>query len=139
MFFILIFFRFFRFSGDYQGSCAFFCLAAGLALTGEGELTFADHAAGSVFDCAAQLLGNLHLGKIHDSGAVRTDEVDMGFYVGIEPFDAVHGGHALDQPLLLEQGDVAVDRPKGQVRDLGLQRGVHRLSRRMQVGGPQVS
>ena len=85
-----------------------------------------------------QLLGDGHPVEVCDRAAAGADEVDMGIDVAVIPLDSVHGAQADDQPLILKQGNVAVDRPKGQVRDLGLQGRVHRFSRRVLVGGPQI-
>ena len=85
-----------------------------------------------------QLLGNMESVEIGDMTAAGADEVDMGIDVAVITLDSVHGAQADDQPLILKQGNVAVDRPKGQVRDLGLQGRVHRFSRRVLVGGPQI-
>ena len=85
-----------------------------------------------------QLVRDLHSMQVRDGTAAGTYKVDMGIDVAVVALDSVHGAHADDQPLLLEQGDVAVDRAERQVGDLLLQRCVDRFSRGVLVGTAQV-
>ena len=104
----------------------------------EGQVAVIHHGVRFPGGCGVQLLRDMHPMQVADGPAAGADEVDMGIDVAVVALDTVDGAQAADQPLLLEQGDVAVDRPEGQVRDLRLQARVHRFSRRMLVGGPQV-
>ena len=110
-----------------------------MAPTVEGQVAMIHRCARFSGGGGVQLLGHVQGVQVADGSAFGADEVDMGIDVAVVALDTLDGAQADDQPLLLEQGDVAVDRPKGQVRDLRLQICVHRFSRRMLVGGPQIS
>ena len=78
-------------AGKAQG--AGFCASAGVAVHVGGEA-----------------LGNDHSRQIIHLVARAADEMDMGFGVGIKPFHTVDGADADDQPLLLEESQIPVDR-----------------------------
>ena len=75
-----------------------------------------------------QLPGNLHSVQILDAAAAGAYEVNVGIDVSIVALHTVHGAKTDDLALGFEQGDVAVDRPEGQVGDLRLQGCVDRFS-----------
>ena len=89
---------------------------AGLAGTEEHKLTSVHLSSDVLGRFPAQPLGGIHLVQVHNGAAVVTDEMHMGFCVGIEPLDSVHGAKALDDALLLEPGQIAVDRCQRDVR-----------------------
>ena len=53
--------------------------------------------------------------------AAGADEVDMGTDIAIETLDAAHGAQALDQTLLLEEGQISVHRCNGDIRMICLE------------------
>ena len=116
----------------------FFIFAAALAGAGKAELAFTDDAAGGVFHGAAQLLRHGDLGKIDNCMATGADEVDMGLYIAVEALDATHGAKALDDALLLKQGQVPVNRGKGDVRVLRLKHFVQGFRRGVSMGASQT-
>ena len=93
-------------------------LAAGAAGSGEGQLAGLNLTAGFLRCVSAKLLGNFHPRQIHDRPAGLTDKVDMGRGIGIEPLDPIDCAETGDQPLLLKEGEVAVDRAQGDIREL---------------------
>lgn len=106
------------------------------SLTGseEHKLTRVNLPSDVVRGFAAQPLGRIHLVKIHNGAAAVADEVDMGLGVSVKPFDPMDHTQALDQPLVLEQGEVAVNRCQRDVRMFLLQHFMHHLSGRMGSG-----
>ena len=74
----------------------------------EHKLTAVNLSSDVVRGFAAQTLGCIHLMKIMDGAAAVADEVDMGRRVAVKPFDPMDHAQTLDQPLGLEQGEVAV-------------------------------
>ena len=58
---------------------------------------------------------------IDHSAAAVTDEVGVGFGGCVESLDTLDDSHGGDHALLLKCREVAVDRPQGEVGDLGLQ------------------
>ena len=57
----------------------------------------------------AQFFGDLQIHQIIHAAAAAADKVDMGFYVGVEPFHAVYRADADDPALFLKLGEVAVN------------------------------
>ena len=108
------------------------------AQTGEGELAAGDGPSDACGCVAAQGLGYLQLRQVQDRVTAGADEVDMWLGVGIEPLDPSYSSHTLDQPLLFEQGQVAVHRCQGNVRVVLLQHGVDHICRRVGLGAPQA-
>ena len=104
----------------------------------KAELTFPNYAAGGIFHRTAQLLGHRDLGKIDDTMAGSADKVDMGICVAVEALDATHGAKALDHALRFEQGQIPVDRGKGDVRVLRLEHFVQSLCRGVSTGASQA-
>ena len=78
--------------------------------TDVGQLAVIHPASGNFCDLAVQRPGHRDLMQVDDGIAIAADEVDVGFCIGIEPFGAVNGGHADDQSLIFEVGQVAVHR-----------------------------
>jgi hypothetical protein len=112
--------------------------AAALAGACKAELTFPNYAAGGIFHGAAQLLRHRDLGKIGNAVAGRADEVGMGLCVAVEALDATHGAQALDDALLLKQGQVPINRGKGDVRVLRLKHFVQGFRRGVSMGASQT-
>ena len=96
-------------------------LAAGAAGSGEGQLAAFDPAAGGVFHRGAEAYGDLDLMQVDHRIAIVANEVDMGLDIAIEALDTANCAQALDQTLLLEQGQIPVHRGKGDIRVLRLQ------------------
>ena len=102
-------------------------LHAGAAPAVEGQVAVVDHGAGLFCGGVVQLLGHMQGMEVADRAAAGADEVDMGIDVAVVALDTVDRAQADDEPLLLEQRQVAVHRSQGQIRDLGLQGCIHRL------------
>ena len=92
-----------------------------MAGSAKAELTFTDDTAGGAFHCAAELLGHFDLWKIDHILTAGADEVDMGTDIAIETLDAAYGAQALDQTLLLEEGQISVHRCNGDIRMICLE------------------
>ena len=84
------------------------------AKTGKGQLAALDLAAGAV---STEFCGNRDLMHIHDCVTSVTDEVNVGFGVGIESFDTVDSSDAGDAALLLKESQIAIN---GCLRDVGM-------------------
>ena len=104
------------------------------AQTGEGYLAGVDPAAGGFLYLRIQGFGNMDLVQVQDGVAAFADEVDMVPGVGIKSLDAVYGGHAGYQTLLLEVIQIPVDRGQGDVRMGLLEHLVDHFRRRVAVG-----
>ena len=113
-------------------------MATILADAGETQLALGNLTAALLLHHAFQLLGYFHLGKVDVRIAAGADEVDMGHGVGIEALDSAHGTQALDDPLVFKQGQVPVDRCKGNVGMLLLEQLVLGLGGGMGVGVSQA-
>ena len=103
-------------------------LSAGQAFpAGAGEAQAAGFraAAGTAIHIGSETFGNDHARQIVHLVTGVTDEVDMGFGVGIEPLHTVYGADADDQPLLLEEGQIPVNRTQRDVRVFSFQLGVN--------------
>ena len=90
------------------------------AQPGEGELAAIYPAAAGLPDFLPQA-GNGDLVQVQHRIAAGADEMDMGIGVGIESLNAPDGGDALDQTLLLEPGQIPVDRCQRNVGMLNLE------------------
>lgn len=99
-------------------------MTAPAANAGKGQAAEIDLSAGLSRRFRAQAPGDRQLRQVDDAVAAAADEVDMGLGIAIEPLHATDGAQAADQPLLLEQRQVAVHRGQRNIRifpaDLGM-------------------
>ena len=106
---------------------------------GEAELTGIYGAADLGSRLAAEGMRYAELRQVDHRIAVLTDEVDVGIGVPVESFHAPDRGDAGDQPLLLEQGQIPVDRGQGDVRDLFADLVEDPVGGRMDIGGADTA
>ena len=96
-------------------------LFTGATQAGKTQLAAAYQAVGAGFYAAAQALGDFDLRQIQYRITAGTDEVYVGLDVSVEPLRSLYGAHALDNALVLEPGQIAVNCCKGDIRMLCLE------------------
>ena len=103
------------------------------AQTGHGQVAAFDLTSGQILGFEAETGRHFDLRQIQNRIAASAEEVDVGCGVGIESLGAVDGADADDQTLLLEQGQIPVDRCLRDIRVGLLQHLVNHLSGRVRV------
>jgi len=108
------------------------------AKTGDGQLAAVHLITGAISNLVTEGFGDVNLMQIRDSVAFLADEVDMGVGVCVKPFHAFDCADAGDLTLLLEQGQIPVNRSQGDVRVFRLKHFVDHVRRRVGIGGTQT-
>ena len=95
---------------------------------GKGKGTLPNRA---TFNLLTKGVGWVEIFHINDASTVAADEMDVWVCVKIEMLITTVNPHRIDQPFLLEHGQVPVNRTQGEIGDLGLELGVDPFGGRM--------
>ena len=98
---------------------------------GDGDAAAFDLRAGLLFDLGKGIRRKLQPVDVADRAADAADEVRVGIGTEIKAFQSVVDADGIDRALVLEHGEVSIDRRERQVRDGGLELRVDPFRRRM--------
>ena len=98
---------------------------------GDGDAAAFDFRAGLPFNLGKGIRRKLQPVDVADRAADAADEVRVGIGTEIKAFQSVVDADGIDRALVLEHGEVSIDRRERQVRDGGLELRVDALRRRV--------
>ena len=79
-------------------------------------------------DSPLQISFRTNTRKIQNRSATIANKVTVRGNNSVKPFLTLYYTHTLDQPMLLEKGQITVDRSQAQIRMLGLELLIHPFS-----------